>query len=103
MKKIFTDPTKTQKKKPRTSLGIMTTEMREVYNDFYGDKEYLENEWNYCMLNYERAIKQSLVTGVTFNARMSIRKIATYWLNRKNALEKILDSDTIQQYKSNRE
>lgn len=100
MKKTFNEPTKKHPNKPKTSLDVMTSGMREVYNDFYGDPAYIESEWKYCSLQYERALKQSLAKEATFDARMTIRKISTYWQSRRMALEKVLDEKSLEKLKN---
>jgi len=87
MKKTFDEPTKKQPRKEKTSRDAMTPGMQEVYDDFYGDPDFIENEWNFCSLQYERAKIQSFSKESTFDNRMVIRKISSYWLARKKALE----------------
>lgn len=101
MEKVFDEPTKKVKKTPiKHILDVMPSGMREVYNDFHGDVEYLQQEWNYCRLQYDRASRQALAPGATFNARHEIRKISSYWLTRKHALEKTLSKETLKKVKN---
>jgi len=96
MKKNFDEPTKKQPVKEKTSSDGMTESMREVYDDLYGDPEYIENEWKYCLLQYQRAKREAFNPKANFESRMVIRKIATYWDSRKKALEKVLDKKSLE-------
>jgi len=100
MKKTFNDPVTKQPRTPKVVVGSMSDAMQEVYNDFYGDPDFIKNEWEYCSLQYKRAINQSFSKTADFESRMTIKRISTYWKSRLKALENALDSKLIEQLKS---
>lgn len=103
MRKIFTEVTKDQKKVTDvTPLDVMPKEMKEIYTDFHSDVERLEREWNLCMDQFDRANNVMFLKEATFGPRMEIKKIGTYWSNRRIALERVLSKELVDKFNENR-
>lgn len=101
MRKKF--KTNKKPKKPiKDTITVMPKEMRDTYNEFFGNKERLEGEWNLCCDQYDVAKKQSLTKEATFDARMMVRKVSNYWNNRKLALERVLEKRELDEFKKKR-
>jgi hypothetical protein len=105
MRKQFGKPkpkTKTPKKRIADAKTVMTSEMRKAHGDFFGNMERLESEWNLCNDQYDITKKLSLTKESTFDARMLVRKVSTYWNKRKIALETALEKDEVKKFKDKR-
>ena len=92
----------TREKRIADAKTVMTSEMRKAHGDFFGNMERLESEWNLCCDQYETNKQLSLTKESTFDARMLVRKISTYWNNRKLALEKALEKEELKKFKDKR-
>lgn len=77
----------------------MTPEMRQAYNDFYGNVERLRGEWELCNTQYKEVMSTMKGDKVLFNDRMTLRKITDYWVRRRQALERSLPPEILKQIK----
>ena len=105
MRKTFNKPkvkVRTEKKRIADAKTVMTSEMRKVHGDFFGNEERLESEWNLCCNQYDVSRKQSLTKESTFDARQLVRKVSTYWNSRKIALERAIEKDVLKKFQDKR-
>ena len=101
MKKYYKNPKKRELKRIKEQPLFNKVQL-EFYEGFYKDIDRLEREWNLCRDQSENATKLVREKGVRFDTKMALQKITKYWNSRKLAMEKAIDEETLQKFKTKR-
>ena len=77
----------------------MPEEMRKIINDFFGNKDRLKAEWDLCNTQYVEARETLNNRDATHLHRLDVKRVTDYWVRRKQALERVLDKETLENFK----